>query len=163
PAYHEVFPCLLTLWRRVRRRGDVAAAFDRWTGHFHAAYGECAADEELFLRHTYLAALANLLAWLRLTESTAPPQADQIADLLDGMLFARYGIENLGDDLFSWPAWSEKESRVESKGQRRPQHSGRNGTQHSILTPGLDRSRPSSRIAPEAASQVVGCLFARLQ
>src|SRR5579871_1858008 len=148
PVFLTVFPCLLARWTESRGRHEVAAAYDRWEDRLLATYGAHAAGEELFIRHTYLATIAKLMVWSRLMESTAPPQHDQIGDLLDGRLFARFGIENLDDDLFSGPAWREEESSA---------------MPDASLTPGRDESGHHARLAPESACQVVRCLFARLQ
>ena len=63
------------------------------------------AADELFVRHTYLATLAKVMAWRRLTEATELPDREQIRELLEGGLFAKQGIENfIEEDFFSWLA-----------------------------------------------------------
>jgi hypothetical protein len=63
------------------------------------------AGNELFVRHTYLATLAKLMSWARITESTRLPDEVQIVEMLEGRLFKAYGIENfIEEDFFSWLA-----------------------------------------------------------
>ena len=160
PAYGTVVSCLVALWRAVHGRRDIATAFGRWSDCLHAVYGACDVQEDLFIRHTYLATIAKLMAWKHLTGSTVAPPEDAIGDLLDGRLFARYGIANLVDDLFSWPAWQEEGARgesreskrkrgpsaagpeVESNGQGSPHRLVNAAALHSLLTPHASRLTP---------------------
>lgn len=60
------------------------------------------------MRHTYLATLAKLMSWMRISESDTLPEDEQILEMLEGQLFKRQGIENfIEEDFFSWLAREE--------------------------------------------------------
>lgn len=55
------------------------------------------------MRHTYLATLAKVLAWRRLTPSATELSEADISGLLSGRLFQNRGLQNfLEQDFFSW-------------------------------------------------------------
>lgn len=93
---------LLWLWQELKGRPEFAVVYESWEKYLLIVYGSSVADEELFSRHTYLATLAKLMAWCRLTEATTA-DGDEIVSVLEGDFFKRQGIENfLEEDFFSW-------------------------------------------------------------
>lgn len=64
-------------------------------------YGSEVGDEALFLRHTYLALFARLMAYVAITRSL--PGGDLLARLVDGSEFGGLGLRNLvEEDFFAW-------------------------------------------------------------
>jgi hypothetical protein len=71
------------------------------------------AGDELFIRHTYLATLAKLMAWMTITESAVLPPDEKMVELLGGQIFKAQGIENfLEEDFFSWTARPDAAQKV---------------------------------------------------
>ncbi len=106
-AFQTANAALLTLWREVKDKSAFAVVFDAWDKYLRVVYGSKVAGDELFVRHTYLATLAKLLAWQRLTESAELPGNDRILHMLEGKLFKDLDIDNfLEEDFFSWIARS---------------------------------------------------------
>ena len=82
--------------------------YESWEKYLRIVYGSSVTDDELFVRHTYLATLAKLMAWSRMSESMSLPDNAQIAEMLEGRLFKAQGIENfIEEDFFSWLARTE--------------------------------------------------------
>ena len=106
-AFQVAAQSLLTLWERLKGQPEFAVVYEAWEKYLRIVYGSALADDELFVRHTYLAILAKLMAWARLVEGTTPDGA-QIQGVLEGQFFKEQGIENfLEEDFFSWPARGE--------------------------------------------------------
>ncbi len=106
-AFQVAARSLLTLWERLKEQPEFAVVYEAWEKYLRIVYGSALADDELFVRHTYLAILAKLMAWARLVEGTTPDGA-QIQAVLEGQFFKGQGIENfLEEDFFSWPARGE--------------------------------------------------------
>jgi len=104
-AFQSVTHTLSTLWQEIKSRSAFAVVFDSWDKYLRVVYGTQVAGDELFIRHTYLATLAKLMAWKRITESTTLPDDAQIVELLEGRSFKAHGIENfIEEDFFSWLA-----------------------------------------------------------
>lgn len=104
-AFQSTTRALLTLWQEVKSRSAFAVVFDGWDKYLRVVYGTRVAGDDLFIRHTYLATLAKLMAWKRITESTTLPDDAQIVELLEGRAFKAQGIENfIEEDFFSWLA-----------------------------------------------------------
>jgi SAM-dependent methyltransferase len=96
---------LLSLWQNLKARPEFAVIYEGWEKYLRIVYGTSIAEEELFIRHTYLATLAKLMAWSRLTEERGSLDTAEIASVLEGHFFKDRGIENfLEEDFFSWLA-----------------------------------------------------------
>ena len=99
---------LLALWRRICKQSEFAVVYDQWEKYLLIVYGSKVAADELFVRHTYLATLAKVMAWRRLTGATELPDPEEVRELIEGGLFAKTGIENfIEEDFFSWLARGE--------------------------------------------------------
>ena len=107
-AFQTANAALLALWRQVKARGSFAVVYDTWDKYLGIVYGTEVGAEELFIRHTFLATLAKLLAWMRLTGNPSLPEDEQITRMLEGRLFKDLGINNfLEEDFFSWVSRSQ--------------------------------------------------------
>lgn len=107
-AFQTTTNALLALWQEIKAQSAFAVIYANWEKYLRIVYGSEVAGDELFVRHTYLATLAKLMAWMRLTESTSLPDDAQVIEMLEGRLFKRQGIENfIEEDFFSWLARTE--------------------------------------------------------
>ena len=89
----------------VRRQAGFQATYANWHKSLSIAYGTSVGDEVLFVRHTYLATLAKLIAYLRITGAQTPPEVAQTHAILQGRLFEEQQIVSfLGEDFFAWVA-----------------------------------------------------------
>lgn len=110
-AYKTSIHALLSLWGDIRKQNAFSVVFDSWKQYLRVVYGSDVANNELFMRHTYLATLAKLMAWRRITEETELPNDAHILEMLQGELFAKLGIENfLEEDFFSWLSRAEAQT-----------------------------------------------------
>ncbi len=76
--------------------------FAEWDRLLSKVYGISIADEELFLRHTYLATVSKLIAYVSLFK-TRPQSQSELADIISGDSFRKQGFSNLVEnDFFSW-------------------------------------------------------------
>jgi hypothetical protein len=114
-AFHVAGQGLLSLWGTLKDRSDFAVVYQSWQKYLLIVYGSSVADEELFVRHTYLATLAKLMAWCRLAEATMA-DGGEVVSVIEGGFFKRQGIENfLEEDFFSWVARDEaRDSGIET-------------------------------------------------
>jgi methylase of polypeptide subunit release factors len=104
-AFQITTNTLLDIWQEIRIQSAFAVIYDSWNKYLRIVYGSEVAGDELFIRHTYLATLAKLMSWMRISESTTFPNDPQIVEMLEGRLFKAQGIENfIEEDFFSWLA-----------------------------------------------------------
>ncbi len=102
-AFQVTTDVLLSLWRKLKPQSSFAVVYESWEKYLRIVYGSEVAADELFVRHTYLATLAKVMSWMRLTESNSLPDESQIAQMLEGELFKRQRIDNfIEEDFFSW-------------------------------------------------------------
>jgi len=102
-AFRTIANALLAVWEEVKAGSAFSVIYSNWEKYLRIVYGSEVAGEELFVRHTYLATLAKLMSWMRLTESTSLPPNAKIVQMLEGRLFKAQGIENfVEEDFFSW-------------------------------------------------------------
>jgi len=107
-AVQTATSALLTLWQEIKAQSAFAVIYDSWEKYLRIVYGSEVAGDTLFLRHTYLATLAKLMSWMRMSESASLPDDAQIVEMLEGQLFKAQGIENfIEEDFFSWLARAE--------------------------------------------------------
>jgi hypothetical protein len=93
------------LWKSVEKDSESQVFYESWQKYLRITYGGPVAEAELFLRHTYLATLAKLMVWVRLTSATEPPDDKQLRTILNGQYFSQRGIQNfLEEDFFAWVA-----------------------------------------------------------
>lgn len=107
-AFQTTTSVLLTLWQEIKTLSAFVVIYDSWERYLRIVYGSEVAGDELFIRHTYLATLAKLMSWARISESRSLPDDTQIVEMLEGRLFKAQGIENfIEEDFFSWLARAE--------------------------------------------------------
>jgi hypothetical protein len=88
---------LRQMWSRVP---DSPTKFLEWQRLLAHVYGSEVGKEELFLRHTYLALLARLMAYLAITRRLP---TNELPGLVTGEAFRRLGLRNLvEEDFFAW-------------------------------------------------------------
>jgi len=93
-----------TLNRLLGKIGN-SSEIDVWRGQWRAllskVYGSDIADDELFLRHTYLSQFAKLLVYTAL--QGRPNSKNIIPLIVNGEAFHQHGVSNIGEnDFFSW-------------------------------------------------------------
>jgi len=106
PAYAFALKLLQTQWRAVKNQSEFKVIYENWETYLRIAYGTQVTDDELFLRHTYLAAFVKLLVYMRLTDKASIPNPSVAEEIYSGRFFQkRFGILNfLEEDFFSWLA-----------------------------------------------------------
>jgi hypothetical protein len=103
PAFLFSFRLLKESLKQVENRSDFQVIYENWEKYLRVTYGSIIGSKDLFLRHTYLATLAKLIAWARLTEKSSIPSSDEISSILSGEFFQGQRIANfLEEDFFSW-------------------------------------------------------------
>ena len=104
-AFQTYQNILLNLWNELKEQTAFSVIYENWEKYLRIVYGSNVAGASLFVRHTYLATLAKLMAWLRIAEQASLPNNNQILSMLEGHLFKDKGIENFTEeDFFSWIA-----------------------------------------------------------
>jgi len=84
---------------------DYRVIYGNWRNSLRIAYGTSVGDEQLFIRHTYLATLAKLLAYLLITGVETVPGEAQTQAIIQGTFFEKQQIMNVPEeDSFSWVA-----------------------------------------------------------
>ncbi len=105
PAFLFSFRLLKEALRQVEDRSDFQVIYENWERYLRVTYGSVIGSKDLFLRHTYLATLAKLIAWARLTERGLIPSSEEVSSILNGEFFQGQRIANfLEEDFFSWIA-----------------------------------------------------------
>jgi len=110
PAYKEAFNLLKGEWRQIRE----TTLYDQWASFLRLVYGSSVESEDLFIKHTYLATLAKLLAYASFSGGALPVSDDQLIEILEGRIFSeKWGVQNfLEEDFFSWTVKREEGIRV---------------------------------------------------
>jgi hypothetical protein len=81
------------------------AIYENWRKYLSIAYGKSTGDEQLFVRHTYLATVAKLIAYVCITGAATTPKEAQTQEIIQGTFFKKQQITNfLEEDFFSWAA-----------------------------------------------------------
>jgi hypothetical protein len=90
------------LWNKIKK--ETESVYREWSKYLNIVYGtNINSNEELFLRHTYLATLAKLQVYSYYQRNTLPISNETIIKILNGTIFTEYGIHNfLVEDFFSW-------------------------------------------------------------
>jgi hypothetical protein len=103
PAFRQVSSAWFQEVQRIKENSDFKVIYDNWRKYVRIAYGTTVGDESLFIRHTFLATLAKLIAYIRLSGSAAAPAERETEEILQGTFFENQGILNfLEEDFFSW-------------------------------------------------------------
>jgi len=101
PTFHQGLRILRALWQEAQSDPTAQTKMAEWQNLLSLVYGSPVGDEALFLRHTYLALFARVLAFIVLTENA--PAATDLPALLSGEAFQQIGLDNFGQtDFFVW-------------------------------------------------------------
>lgn len=103
PVFLEMIQGLRQIWKEAAKYPYVKVPFDQWDKYLTIVYGSKVGDEELFLRHTYLATLAKLLVYGYFSEGALPTSEQEITRVLNGNAFKEWQVHNfLEEDFFAW-------------------------------------------------------------
>ncbi|MFA0750403.1 MAG: hypothetical protein SLRJCFUN_000806, partial [Candidatus Fervidibacter sp.] len=101
PTFWHSLRLLRGAWQKAKNDPSAQTKFAEWQSLLSIVYGSLVGDEELFLRHTYLALFARVLAFVAL-QRRAPNQSE-LDGLVTGETFERLGLDNfVTDDFFAW-------------------------------------------------------------
>jgi hypothetical protein len=101
PTFHQGLRILRVLWQEAQSDPTAQTKMAEWQNLLSLVYGSPVGDEALFLRHTYLALFARVLAFIVLTQKA--PAATDFPALLSGEAFQQIGLDNFGQtDFFIW-------------------------------------------------------------
>lgn len=78
----------------------VRVKYSEWDRLLSKVYGESVGTNELFVKHTYLAMLARLIAFV--ATAGRRPAGDDLLGVVDGQAFARTASNLVEADFFSW-------------------------------------------------------------
>ncbi len=104
PAFREANDSLMRLYDALSGNPALSVRFTHWHRCLSLATRGFTGDRALFLKHTYLATLARLLAYLAVRQGRPPSDAD-----LEGVLNGDYFNDKAGlpylveEDFFVWP------------------------------------------------------------
>jgi len=103
-VFKETMRLLRTLWNKIADTSFAATIFNEWSKYYTYVTGKEYRDVELFLRHTYLATLAKILAYIYLEEGVGARLGDinTLKRVLTGEYFRDLGLEIFEKDYFSW-------------------------------------------------------------
>ncbi len=88
-------------WNKIK--DEITVVHNEWSKYLSIVYGSEVKNEELFLKHTYLATLAKLMVYTYYQSNTLPTSREVINKILKGDVFREWGVENfLIEDFFSW-------------------------------------------------------------
>lgn len=109
PAFRDALAALHEAWETVGDEPEPRLALDNWQRYLMVTYGQIGSGTDpdvlaLFLKHTYLASLARLLAWASLSKGTVEDSLRDVAkEVLSGRFFEAHQLANLvEDDFFQW-------------------------------------------------------------
>jgi len=101
PTFWHSLRLLRSAWQKAKSDPSAQTKFAEWQSLLSIVYGSAVGDEDLFLRHTYLALFARVLAFVALERRA--PNLDELAGLVTGETFERMGLDNfITDDFFAW-------------------------------------------------------------
>jgi len=101
PTFWHSLRLLRSVWQRAKDTPSVQTKFAEWQSLLSIVYGSLVGDEELFLRHTYLALFARVLAFVVIQRRA--PNESELDGLVTGETFERLGLDNfVTDDFFAW-------------------------------------------------------------
>ncbi len=104
PSFRAALEGLRGLYRRMEDSPALQLRTTQWRRYLALVYGEETGDPELFLKHTYLALVARLLAAVSL--GVAATLSDrELSEIVTGEYFQdRHGLVNfVEEDFFTWP------------------------------------------------------------
>jgi hypothetical protein len=101
PSFCQIERNLNELWKIVSDKPDVKTKFSEWQSLLSIVYGSKIGDTSLFIRHTYLAFFARIIAYATLQKK--PPDLKEMNGVISGSVFSTMGFNNFaGEDFFTW-------------------------------------------------------------
>lgn len=102
-VFNETFKILKKYWEQVKNKTNVKILFNQWVKYYTYVTGEELRDEDLFLRHTYLALLTKFLVYFFL-EGTKSQLGNikELFNVITGEVFRKKGLEIFDKDFYSW-------------------------------------------------------------
>ncbi|MCY3831656.1 MAG: N-6 DNA methylase [Chloroflexi bacterium] len=105
PTFQLVQQTLSRLLNEVQEDKELEVWRGQWKALLSKVYGSDIADDNLFIRHTYLSQLAKLLVFAALE---GRPDKSEILNIVNGEAFHKHGVSNIGEnDFFSWLMMSD--------------------------------------------------------
>lgn len=102
-VFGAVSSVLNACWQSQKSKSSFDVVYDSWEKYLRIVYGESVGADELFIRHTYLATLAKLLSWIRVSDAGHTPSDAEVDEVIRGDYFKNHGIQNfIEEDFFSW-------------------------------------------------------------
>ncbi|MBI1282487.1 MAG: N-6 DNA methylase, partial [Anaerolineaceae bacterium] len=111
PTFNKAFQSLGELFSKVKDQPALSVWRDQWGKLLSKVYGSDVADDDLYLRHTYLCQFAKLLAYAALRR--IPPDDTTVRSIINGEAFYSEGVNNIGEhDFFAWILLPEIEAQT---------------------------------------------------
>ena len=100
PTFQLVQQTLTRLLSEIEDKRELDVWRGQWKSLLSKVYGSDIADDNLFIRHTYLAQFAKLLVFAALE---GRPDSTDLPSIVNGKAFEKHGVSNIGEnDFFSW-------------------------------------------------------------
>ncbi|MDE2774526.1 MAG: N-6 DNA methylase [Chloroflexota bacterium] len=100
PTFQLVQQTLTRLLNEIQEDKELDVWRGQWKALLSKVYGSDIADDNLFIRHTYLSQFAKLLVFAALQ---GRPNKLEIPSIVNGEAFHQHGVSNIGEnDFFSW-------------------------------------------------------------
>jgi hypothetical protein len=102
-AFRTAIGELRRLYEDGKDEPAVAVRFRQWNRYLGIVMGDAPEDDDLFLRHTFLATVDKFVAYLTLDPDNPPTSSDDLQGVLNGERFSERGINNfIEHDFFTW-------------------------------------------------------------
>jgi hypothetical protein len=113
PTFWHSLRVLEGMWQRVRAGAANQTKVGEWQSLLSIVYSSPVGEEKLFLRHTFLALFARVLAFIAVEQRA--PDSRELAGIITGKTFERIGFGNfVEEDFFAWV--NSPETAAEAKG-----------------------------------------------
>lgn len=105
PTFQLVRQTLTGLLSEIEDNKELDVWRGQWKSLLSKVYGSDIADDNLFIRHTYLSQFAKLLVSAALE---GRPDITELPSIVNGEAFHKHGVSNIGEnDFFSWLMMSD--------------------------------------------------------
>ena len=105
PTFQLVDQTLTGLLSEIEENKELDVWRGQWKALLSKVYGSDIADDNLFIRHTYLSQFAKLLVFAALE---GRPDITELPSIVNGEAFHKHGVSNIGEnDFFSWLMMSD--------------------------------------------------------
>ncbi len=105
PTFQLVQQTLTRLLGEIEDNTELDVWRGQWKALLSKVYGSDIADDNLFIRHTYLSQFAKLLVFAALE---GRPDITELPSIVNGEAFHKHGVSNIGEnDFFSWLMMSD--------------------------------------------------------